>query len=105
MKNDMTQRGIYAAPCDIKPNRDRIDTTDCAVKEQKLWIIEFRVKNIGNGCAVVKAFNPKEAETLLKSGGAFNGMPYLYDIIRVEEIVPSPDSMLIAEQIATFDGC
>lgn len=99
----MTQRGIYAAPCEIKPNRDRIDETDCAVKEQKFWIIEFRVKNIGNGCAVVKAFNPKEAATLLKSEGVFNGMPYLYDIIRVEEIVPSPDSMLIAEQIATFE--
>lgn len=101
----MTQRGIYAAPCDIKPNRDRIDNTECATKEQKLWIVEFRVKNIGNGCAVVKAFNPKEAVTLLKSEGVYNGMPCLYDIIRVEEIVPSPDSMLIAEQIATFDGC
>lgn len=97
------QQGIYAAPCEVKPNRDRVDTACATVKEQKLWIIEFRVKNIGNGCAVVKAFNPKEAETLLKSGGAFNGMPYLYDIIRVEEIVPSPDSMLIAEQIAMLD--
>lgn len=95
-------RGIYASPCDVKPNRDVIDKKKLACKEQKLWIVEFRVKNIGNGCAVVKAFNPKEAETLLKSGGAFNGIPYLYDIIRVEEIVPSPDSMLIAEQIATF---
>lgn len=102
MKNDMTQRGIYAAPCDIIPNRDRVDNTDCAVKEQKLWIVEFRVKNIGNGCAVVKAFNPKEAETLLKSEGVYNGTPYLYDIIRVEEIVPSPDSMLLAEQLVTY---
>lgn len=98
----MTQKGIYAAPCDIVPNRDRVDNTDCAVKEQKLWIIEFEVKTLGKGCAVVKAFNPKEAETLLKSEGVYNGMSYLYDIIRVEEIVPSPDSMLIAEQIATF---
>lgn len=99
----MTQRGIYAAPCDIVPNRDRVDNTDCAVKEQKLWIIEFEVKTLGKGCAVVKASNPKEAETLLKSEGVYNGMPYLYDIIRVEEIVPSPDSMLIAEQIVTFN--
>ena len=99
----MTQRGIYAAPCDIVPNRDRVDNTDCAVKEQKLWIIEFRVKNIGNGCAVVKATNPKEAETLLRSEGTFNGMPYLYEISRIEEIVPSPDSMLIAEQIVMLD--
>ena len=103
MKSNITQKGIYVAPCDIVPNRDRVDNTDCAVKEQKLWIIEFEVKTLGKGCAVVKAFNPKEAETLLKSGGAFNGMSYLYDIIRVEEIVPSPDSMLIAEQIVMFD--
>lgn len=97
-------RGIYASPCDVKPNRDVIDKKKLACKEQKLWIIEFKVKNVGNGCAVVKAFNPKEAETLLKSEGAFNGMNSLYVITRIEEIVPSPDSMLIAEQIATFEG-
>ena len=97
-------RGIYASPCDVKPNRDVIDKKKLTCKEQKLWIIEFRVKNIGNGCAVVKAFNPKEAETLLKSEGTFNGMNSLYVITRIEEIVPSPDSMLIAEQIATFEG-
>lgn len=95
-------RGIYASPCDVRPNRDMIDTKELATKEQKLWMIEFRVKNIGNGCAVVKAFNPKEAETLLKSEGVYNGTPYLYDIIRVEEIVPSPDSMLLAEQLVTY---
>lgn len=94
-------RGIYASPCDVRPNRDMIDTKELACKEQKLWIVGFRVKDIGNGCAVIKAFNPKEAVALLKSGGTFNGAPYLYDIIRVEEIVPSPDSMLIAEQLAT----
>lgn len=96
-------RGICAAPCDIVPNRDRVDNTDCAVKEQKLWIIEFKIKAIGKGCAVVKASNPKEAETLLKSEGTFNGMGYLYSITRIEEIVPSPDSMLIAEQIVMLD--
>lgn len=95
-------RGIYASPCDVRPNRDMIGTKELATKKQKLWIVEFRVKNIGNGCAVVKAFNPKEAETLLKSEGAFNGTPCLYDIIRVEEIVPSPDSMLLTEQLVTY---
>lgn len=95
-------RGIYASPCDVRPNRDMIDTKELATKEQKLWMIEFRVKNIGNGCAVVKAFNPKEAETLLKSEGVYNGTSYLYDIIRVEEIVPSPDSMLLTEQLVTY---
>lgn len=95
------QQGIYAAPCEVKPNRDRVDTACAIVKEQKLWIIEYRVKYVGNGCAVVKATNPKESETLLRSEGTFNGMPYLYEISRIEEIVPSPDSMLIAEQLAT----
>lgn len=97
----MTQRGIYAAPCDTRPNRDRTGVEEAAIKEQRLWVIEFRVKNIGNGCAVAKAGNPKEAERLLKSEGTFNGTPHLYEIIRIEEIVPSPDSMLIAEQIVT----
>lgn len=104
MKNDMTQIGIYAAPCDIVPNRDRVANTDCAVKEQKLWIIEFKVKHLGNGCAVVKAYSPKEAERLLKSEGVYNGMSYMYNITRIEEIIPSPDSMLIAEQIAATDN-
>lgn len=95
------QQGIYTAPCDIRPNKNRTNITCVAIKEQKLWIIEYRVKNVGNGCAVVKAANPKEAETLLRSEGTFNGVPHLYEISRIEEIVPSPDSMLIAEQLAT----
>lgn len=100
----MTQRGIYAAPCNTKPNRDRVDVKECAVKEQRLWVIEFSVKNMGNGCAVVKARSPREAERLLRSEGVLNGNPSLYDITRMEEIVSSPDSMLIAEQIATIDN-
>lgn len=95
------QQGIYVAPCEVKPNRDRVDNTCVAVKEQRLWIIEYRVKDVGNGCAVVKAFNPKEAESILKSEGTFNGIPNLYEISRIEEIILSPDSMLIAEQLAT----
>lgn len=104
MKNNMTQIGIYVAPYNIVPNRDRVANTDCAVKEQKLWIIEFNVRNMGKGCAVVKAYSPKEAERLLKSEGILNGTPSLYDITRIEEIIPSPDSMLIAEQITTKDS-
>lgn len=99
----MVQRGIYAAPCDTRPNRDRVDVKECAVKEQRLWVIEFSVKGVGNGCAVVKARSPREAERLLRSEGVLNGTPSLYDITRIEEIIPSPDSMLIAEQIATKD--
>ena len=100
----MVQRGIYAAPCDTKPNRDRVDVKECAVKEQRLWVIEFSVKNMGKGCAVVRAYSPKEAERLLRSEGILNGTPSLYDITRIEEIIPSPDSMLIAEQIVTTDN-
>lgn len=97
----MTQKGIYTAPCTTQPNRDRVDVGELAVKEQKLWVIEFNIKNMGNGCAVAKAYSPKEAERLLRSEGILNGTPSLYDITRIEEIVSSPDSMLIAEQIAT----
>lgn len=71
------------------------------IENRRLWVIEFSIKNVGNGCAVVKARNPKEAETLLRAEGMYNGMSYMYNIIRIEEVIPSPDSMLIAEQIAT----
>lgn len=100
----MTQKGIYVSPCDVKPNRDRVDINRLMVKEPRLWVIEFNVRNMGKGCAVVKAYSPKEAERLLKSEGILNGTPSLYDITRIEEIIPSPDSMLIAEQIATKDN-
>lgn len=97
----MTQVGIYAAPCQTTLNRDRVNTKEAACKEMRLWIVEFSVKDIGNGCAVVKANNPKQAEVLLKTQGTFNGLPHLYSITRIEEIIPSPDSMLICEQLAT----
>ena len=97
----MTQVGIYAAPCQTAPNRDRVNTKEAACKEMRLWIVEFNIKDIGNGCAVIKANNPKQAEVLLKTQGTFNGSPHLYSITRIEEIIPSPDSMLICEQLAT----
>ena len=97
----MAQGGIYAAPCQTAPNRDRVNTKEAACKEMRLWIVEFNIKDIGNGCAVIKANNPKQAEVLLKTQGTFNGSPHLYSITRIEEIIPSPDSMLICEQLAT----
>ena len=97
----MTQRGIYAASCQTAPNRDMVNTKGVAYKEMKLWIVEFSIEGIGNGCAVIKADNPKQAEVLLKTQGTFNGLPHLYSITRIEEIIPSPDSMLICEQLAT----
>ena len=64
----------------------------------KLWIVEFTV-NKKNGCAVVKAPNHKVVETILRTKGIYNGTPHLYKITRIEEIIESPESMLIAEQI------
>lgn len=97
----MTQQGIYVAPCQVAPNRDGVDSGATICKEMRLWIVEFNIKDIGNGCAVIKANNPKQAEVLLKTQGTFNGLPHLYSITRIEEIIPSPDSMLICEQLAT----
>ena len=65
---------------------------------QRLWIIQFYVfKN--KGCAVVKAENSRKAELLLKAEGNYNGQPNDYKITRIEEILPSPSDMLLAEQI------
>ena len=65
---------------------------------QRLWVIEFNIfKN--KGCAVVKAENSKKAELLLKTEGSYNGQPNKYEITRIEEILPSPSDMLLAEQI------
>lgn len=75
---------------------------DCHVPpvKKKLWIIEFEIRG-GNsrGCAVVKAGNPNEASRVLKSEGLYNGNSQNYMIYRIEEIVPSPETMLICEQI------
>lgn len=100
----MAQRGIYVSPCDIRPNKDMVCTKELSTKEQKLWIIEFKVRNIGKGCAVVKANNPKKAEDILKSEGIYNGMKTLYVITRIEEIIPSLNSMLLAEQLNSFNS-
>ena len=97
----MAQQKTYVASCQLAPNKYRADDNVSTCKEMKLWIIEFSIKDIGNGCAVVKATNPKQAEILLKAQGTYNGTPHLYSITRIEEIIPSPDSMLICEQIAT----
>lgn len=94
----MGQQGIYVTPCSVKPNRDR-DNVELACKEQRLWVIEFEISNIGKGCAVVKASNPKDAENKLKTEGSYNGASHMYKISRIEEIIPSPSGMLLCEQI------
>lgn len=40
-----------------------------------------------------------EASMVLKSEGLYNGSPIDYRIYRIEEIVPSPETMLICEKI------
>lgn len=96
----MGQQGIYVAPCNTKPSRDKVDVSCMETVKQKLWIIEFDINRVGKGCSVVKASNAKDAETLLRTQGTFNGVPNVYKITRIEEISMSPDSMLICEQIA-----
>ena len=99
----MGQQGIYVAPCNRVPNINRADTSCTEVVIQKLWIIEFELFVSGSiitkGCAVVKAKNASEATTILTKDGIYNATPNKYSIIRVAEIVPSPSSMLLCEQI------
>lgn len=100
----MGQQGIYVAPCNNVPNRDRVETKCTEAITQKLWIVEFEINSRTKGCAVVKSPNARGAEVLVKTQGAYNGTPSMYKITRIEEIVMSPDSMLICEQIATIDN-
>lgn len=88
----MVQEELCPIDIDTKPLELGKDT-------QRLWIIEFDITNNGRGCAVVKAENSKKAALILKAEGTFNGLPHMYKITRVEEILPSPKSMLLAEQI------
>lgn len=80
--------------------------SDCHVPSvnKRLWIIEFDIKGDGRGCAVVKASNPNEASRVLKSEGLYNSNPINYMIYRIEEIIPSPDTMLICEQVVNKDN-
>lgn len=95
----MSQQGIYVSPCDVIPNKDRVLINN----PLKLWIIEFDVMesgyNVTNGCAVVKASNPNEATNILTHDGVYNSNPRRYAITRVAEIIPSPEAMLLCEQI------
>lgn len=73
-----------------------------AIKENsRLWIIEYNISNVGKGCAVVKANTAKSAGNILIHDGIYNGVPELYSITRIEEIIPSPEPMLLCEQLLT----
>lgn len=95
--------GIYVSPCVNRPNTERECVCEDAVKEDKLWIIEYEVRSkITKGCAVVKAPDPNTAQQILKSSGFFNGTPELYSINRIEEIIIPPLCGLVAEQFVTY---
>lgn len=74
------------------------DCKDIDVKP-RLWSLVFTVKGEGKGCAVVKALDSKNAINVLKSEGFYNGTSYLYEVESVEEIIESPDTMLVSEQV------
>lgn len=107
-------RGIYAGPDINRANRDRevngvhpedwMDKVDspkkaCVEVKKRLWAVDFDVKNVSKGCAVIKADNPDAAVQILKTEGIYNGTPHVYKVTRVEEIIPSPEEMLISEQV------
>lgn len=75
---------------------------DCC-KVLRLWLLDFLVKGVGKGCAVVKADNPAEAIAVLTSSGSYNGEPQKYDIQRVEQIIEPPYKGLVAEDIVSYN--
>ena len=73
------------------------------IEKNVLWIleVEFFDREEGKdvkGIAVVKAHNAKEAIDTYTNSCMYNGQARLIKVTRCEEIVPSPDSMLICEQ-------
>lgn len=113
-------RGIYAGPDINRANRDRevnevhledwMDEVDspkkaCVEVKKRLWAVDFNVKNISKGCAVIKADNPDAAVQILKTEGIYNGTPHVYKVTRIEEIIPSPEEMLISEQVVMNSTC
>ena len=66
-----------------------------------LWLVNFKIKGGGKGTAVIKAKSPNNASMLLKNNGMYNGIPGAYIIEQIEQIISSPDEMLISEQILT----
>lgn len=112
-------RGIYAGPDTNRANRDRgvsevhpedwMDKDNppetCVEVKKRLWAVDFDVKDVGKGCAVIKADNPDAAVQILKTEGIYNGTPHVYKVSRVEEIIPSPEEMLISEQVVMDGAC
>ena len=73
-------------------------------ERQRLWILTFSIgSTLSKGCAVVKAHDADRAVRVLKADGMYNGVPAEYNITRIEEIIESPDQMLICEEINTVN--
>jgi hypothetical protein len=96
------QQGIYCAPDNIIPDRDRIDAGCAPNGVMQLWVMEYEVTGVGKGCAMCKATSPSEAIILLKSNGIYNGNPFSYKVTRIEQIIVPPCNGLMAEQVVTF---
>lgn len=91
-------QGIYVSPMEVKPNRDIIKKA--SISDKKIWLIEYEVKNYSKGAAIIRAKDPTEAETLLKSQGAFSGLNY--SINRIVEIPLSTSSKVLWEQSINY---
>ena len=62
---------------------------------------EISIKDLDKhykGCAVVKANDAGEATSTFKSQSAFNGYQKELKVGRVEEIYPSPNTLLCCEE-------
>ena len=97
------QQKSYCTSDNTSPNRNRTDVGCAPNGVLQLWVIEFEVTGIGKGCGLCKATNAQEAEKLLKSSGIYNGRPYLYKVIRIEQVIVPPCNDLIAEQVITYE--
>lgn len=68
----------------------------------KLWVIEFDIRGIGKGCAMVKAPNANEANQILRANGMYNATPSEYLITKTEEIDTPHCCGLLAEQTVDY---
>lgn len=88
------QQGIYAAPNTNGANCSREEI----VENPRLWVIDYTINGI-EGIAVIKAKNPKRASEILESDSKYNSYKGMFKVIKIEEILESPDEMLIMEAI------
>ena len=97
MINDVIGEERVLGEAPLSENRCNNKST---LSRMRLWILTFTIKStLCKGCAVVKAHDANRALRLLKSGGMYNSLPSDYEVERIEEIIESPDQMLICEEI------